>query len=172
MCPSSTTTPRSALDELAELAAVLCNADYAYVGWMDANRLWFKSRFGFRAAEQPRSTTACQWMIEKGEPLLISDAGRDLRFPPDGIPLSGAEPCLSYAAVPLVSSDEQIIGTLAVLARGRERFHADHLSLLDDAGVARRLRVWNSTSAFVCRSNAQRLQPARRPQRWPSNAAL
>ena len=27
------------LNELTELAAVLCNADYAYLGWMDYNRL-------------------------------------------------------------------------------------------------------------------------------------
>ena len=28
-----------ALDELVELAAVLCGTDYAYLGWMDYNRL-------------------------------------------------------------------------------------------------------------------------------------
>ena len=43
-----------ALDELTELAAVLCGADYAYIGWMDFNRLWFKARFGFKAIEQAR----------------------------------------------------------------------------------------------------------------------
>ena len=34
--------PDPALNELVELAAVLCDADYAYIGWMDFNRLWFK----------------------------------------------------------------------------------------------------------------------------------
>ena len=63
--------PDPALDELVELAAVLCGADYAYIGWMDFNRLWFKARFGFKGIEQPRASTACQWMLEKGEPLLI-----------------------------------------------------------------------------------------------------
>ena len=60
------------LNELTELAAVLCNADYAYLGWMDYNRLWFRSRYGFRATDQPRAATACQWMLEKGQPLLIA----------------------------------------------------------------------------------------------------
>ncbi len=69
-----------ALDELAELAAVLCNADYAYIGWMDFNRLWFKARFGFKATDQPRGSTACQWMLEKGEPLLIADASQDRKI--------------------------------------------------------------------------------------------
>src|ERR1039458_5641955 len=78
--------PDPALDELVELAAVLCGADYAYIGWMDFNRLWFKARFGFKATEQPRASTACQWMLEKGEPLLIPNAAEDRRFGPQGIP--------------------------------------------------------------------------------------
>src|SRR5208282_2518238 len=76
-----------ALNELTELAAVLSSADYAYIGWMDFSRLWFKSQFGFKAQEQVASSTACQWVIDKGEPLLIRDAGHDPRFPPEGIPL-------------------------------------------------------------------------------------
>jgi PAS domain S-box-containing protein len=126
--------PDPALDELTELCAVLSNADYAYIGWMDFNRLWFKSRFGFNAAEQPRTTTACQWLLEKGQPLLIPDAARDQRFPPNGIPLMGAPSCRSYAGVPLISSSQQVIGTLAVLAREANRFRPEHLTLLEVLG--------------------------------------
>src|SRR5471030_2414156 len=53
-----------ALDELTGLAAVLCGADYAYTGWMDSKRLWYKSHFGFEAPEQSRTTTGCHWMLE------------------------------------------------------------------------------------------------------------
>ena len=122
--------PDPALDELTELAAVLCNADFGYIGWMDFNRLWFKARFGFKAAEQPRSTTACQWLLQSGQPLLIVDAGQDPRFPPAGVPLIGAKPCRSYAGVPLVSSAQQVIGTLAVLAQEPGRFNQQHIWLL------------------------------------------
>ncbi len=137
--------PDPALDELTELAAVLCNADYAYIGWMDFNRLWFKARFGFKAMEQPRASTADHWMMEKGEPLLITDAGRDPQFPPEGIPLAGTTPCLSYAAAPLISSDEQTIGTFAVLARNAGQFKPEHLTLLEILGrqVVTRLELYN-----------------------------
>ncbi len=30
-----------ALDELTETAAMLCGAEYAYLGWLDADPLWF-----------------------------------------------------------------------------------------------------------------------------------
>jgi PAS domain S-box-containing protein len=136
--------PDLALDELTELSAVLSNADYAYIGWMDFNRLWFKSRFGFRASEQPRSATADQWLLEKGQPLLIHDAGEDPRFPPVGIPLIGARPCRSYAGVPLISSAQQVIGTLAVLAREPGRFNQEHITLLEVLGrqVVTRLELY------------------------------
>ena len=126
--------PDPALDELTELSAVLCVADCAYIGWMDFNHLWFKSRFGFKGAEQPRSSTACQWMLEKGEPLLIQDAGMDPRFPPDGIHLLGAKPCRSYVGVPIIASDHRVVGTFAVLAQEPDRFNQAHITLLEILG--------------------------------------
>jgi PAS domain S-box-containing protein len=134
-----------ALDELTELAAVLCNADYAYLGWMDHSRLWFKSRFGFKATDQPRAATACRWVIEKGKPLLITDTGKDSDLPPEGITLPNAEPCLSYAAAPLISTDQQTIGVLAVLARKAGQFAPEHLTLLEILGrqAVTRLELYN-----------------------------
>ncbi len=126
--------PDPALDELTELAAVLCGAEYAYLGWMDYSRLWFKSRFGFRAAEQPRASTACQWMLESAAPLLIGHAGQDHRFPPEGIPLPDAAPCLSYAGVPLFSSAQQVVGAFAVLSPRPNQFRPEHLTLLEILG--------------------------------------
>ncbi len=134
-----------ALDELTELAAVLCNADYAYLGWMDYSRLWFKSRFGFKATDQPRAATACRWVIEKGKPLLITDASKDSDLPPGGITLPNAEPCLSYAAAPLISTDLQTIGVLAVLGRRAGQFAPEHLTLLEILGrqAVTRLELYN-----------------------------
>jgi len=146
-----------ALDEITELAAVLCNADYAFIGWVDFNRLWFKSRFGFRATEQPRTTTASQFMLEKGEPLLIADASQDARFPPGGIPLAGAEPCLSFAGAPLMANDQEPIGALAVLARQAGQFRPEHLTLLEILGrqVVTRLELYKRIRV---QEQAQRLR--------------
>ncbi|MDE3148693.1 MAG: PAS domain S-box protein [Acidobacteriota bacterium] len=123
-----------ALDELAQIAAALTNADYAYIAWLDFNRLWFKAQFGFRAPEQPRASTPCQWVLDKGESLLIADAREDSRFQPEGIPLIGAKHCRSYAGIPLISSGQQPVGTLAVLARDPERFRPEQLTYLEALG--------------------------------------
>lgn len=146
-----------ALDELTELAAVLCGADYAYLGWADSNRLWFKACYGFNAAEQPRGVTACHWMLEKGEPLLIGDAAFDMRFAPEGIRLPGAEPCRSYAGMPLVTEAGQVMGTFAVLAREPEGFRQEDMALLEVLGrqVVTRLELYERVRA---QETAQRMR--------------
>ena len=149
--------PDPALDELIEFAAVLSGANYAYIGWMDFNRLWFKAQYGFNAQEQPRSSTACQWVLKKGEPLLIRDAGQDQRFPPEGIPLIGAEPCRSYAGTPLITSAQQVVGTMALLAREPNKFSQEHLTFLEVLGrqAVTRLELYNRIRA---QEQAQRVR--------------
>jgi len=126
--------PDPALDEITELAAVLSLADYAYIGWMDVNRLWFKSRFGFTAADQPRTATACSWVLTTGQPLLVVDAAEDGRLSPEGIEVPGGQRCRSYAGVPLISAEQQMVGTLAVLAHQPGQFRQEHLTLLEVLG--------------------------------------
>jgi two-component system sensor histidine kinase VicK len=149
--------PDPALDELVEFAAVLSGANYAYIGWMDFNRLWFKAQYGFNAQEQPRSSTACQWVLKQGEPLLSRDAAQDQRFPPEGIPLAGAEPCRSYAGVPLITSAQQIVGTMALLAKDPNVFAQEHLTFLEVMGrqAVARLELYNRIRA---QEQAQRLR--------------
>jgi PAS domain S-box-containing protein len=120
-----------ALDELIEFTAVLSGADYAYLGWLDFNRVWFKSRFGFAADDQPLALSACKFVIEGGKPLLIPDAASDSRFPASRIEVPGARPCRSYAGIPLITTDQHIVGTIAILARKPDHFGEEHLTLLE-----------------------------------------
>jgi len=123
-----------ALDELTEMAAVLCGADFAYIGWMDSNRLWFKSRYGFHASEQPRALSACQWMLDAAEPLLLRDATQDSRFPPEGITVPGAGHCRSYVGIPLIAGENHVVGSFAVIAREPHRFGSEHSTFLQILG--------------------------------------
>ncbi len=138
-----------ALDELTEFTAVLSGADYAYLGWMDFSRLWFKSRFGFTAAEQPRISSACQYVVQEGKPLIIEDAASDPRFPPSGIEVPGGRPCRSYAGLPLKAANQHIVGTLAILARQPHQFAQEHMTLLEVVGrqIITRLELYTRVRA-------------------------
>jgi PAS domain S-box-containing protein len=141
--------PDPALDELTELAAVLSEAEYAYIGWMDYSRLWFKSRYGFDAVEQPRAMSACQWMLNDNQPLLIRDASNDPRFPPTGIALPNGHACLSYAGTLLINSAQQVMGSLAILSTDANKFSQEHLTLLEVLGrqVVTRLELYRRIQA-------------------------
>lgn len=134
-----------ALDELTELAAVLSLADYAYIGWLDFNRLWFKSRFGFTAAEQVRAQTGCQWVGVTGQPLLVKDSASDPRFLPTGIEIPGGKACRAYAGIPLFMGNQELVGTMAVLSRKPNQFTPEHITLLEVLGrqVVTRLELYN-----------------------------
>jgi PAS domain S-box-containing protein len=138
-----------ALDELTEFTAVLSGAHYAYMGWLDFSRLWYKSRFGFMAADHPRSATACQYVVEDGKPLIIHDAAKDPRFPPTGIEVPGGKPCRSYAGLPLRSANQHIVGTLAILSRRPNQFGPEHLTLLEVVGrqIITRIELYNRIRA-------------------------
>jgi PAS domain S-box-containing protein len=118
-----------AFDEMVRVAAQVTGAPYAYLGFLDSNRLWFKSRFGFQGTEIPRLATADQYTILEPEPLLVADAAMEPRFPVRGIPLTRTVHCRSYLAAPLVGP-EGGIGTLAVLSPKPNQFTEQHASIL------------------------------------------
>jgi two-component system, OmpR family, sensor histidine kinase VicK len=168
--------PDPALDELTQLSAVLCNADFAYIAWIDSNRLCFKSQVGFKEPEQQRSLIVCQTLLENGEPLLIRDAGRDQRFPREGIPLTDGKPCRSYAGVPLITGvHQEVVGSLAVLSHKADRFSHEHMVLLEIMGrqVITRLELYGRLASLKqAQSARQRAERALTNERFFVAAAL
>jgi PAS domain S-box-containing protein len=159
--------PDPALDELVRLAAVLSGADYAYLAWVDATRLWFKSTYGFMAREQSRITSSCNWVAAQGSPLLIRDVAAeaevDSRFRAEGVELENALPCQSYLGVPLIGPGNRVLGTLAVLAIEPNRFSQEHVSLISILArqASTRVELYNRTAAQEQAQRArQRLERA------------
>ena len=79
------TAPDPALTEIAALAARITRAPYAYIGFLDSYRLWFKACVGFLESEQPIETSADQYSVLDAQPYLIEDAANDPRFRSGGI---------------------------------------------------------------------------------------
>jgi PAS domain S-box-containing protein len=125
------TAPDPALAEIVALAARMTHAPYAYIGFLDSYRLWFKECVGFLESEQPIQTSACQYAILDPRPSLIEDAANDPRFPCGGIKLGESVICRSYMAAPIIAPAGVVIGTLAVLSQDPGAFHIDDGSALE-----------------------------------------
>src|SRR6476619_699174 len=75
------TPPEQEFDDLVQLAAYICHAPISLVSLVDADRQWFKGRFGLKIEETPRRISFCAHSIL--QPYHVSevpDATKDPRF--------------------------------------------------------------------------------------------
>ena len=108
-------TPRElAFDEVAALAAKLCDAPIAVVNLIGEDRQFFKAEVGLQVRETPLESSFCAQAILEKDFLLVPDATQDPRF--DRNPLVVNEPHLRFYAGALLKTEEGLpIGTLCVL---------------------------------------------------------
>jgi hypothetical protein len=63
------TLPEPAFDDLAALAAQICQTPIAFINFIDGNRQWFKASFGSESWEIPLESGVCPYAIA-GEACL------------------------------------------------------------------------------------------------------
>lgn len=109
------TPPEKELDELAEIASVVCNTPVSLLGFIDDHRQWYKAKKGISHWEVPREKSFCQYAIpHPDEVLVIHDPENDPRCV--GNPTVYEPPRIRfYAGAPLTSPDGHVLGTLCVL---------------------------------------------------------
>ncbi|MEH2382778.1 MAG: ATP-binding protein [Nostoc sp.] len=111
------TPPEETFDDLAFLAAQICNTPIALINLIDANRQWFKAKVGLDVQEMPRDTGFGSICMESGEVLIIPDTLSDERFATNPL-VTYAEICVRfYAGVPLLAPGGEAIGTLCIVDR-------------------------------------------------------
>ncbi|MBK9709797.1 MAG: PAS domain S-box protein [Kouleothrix sp.] len=110
------TPPEAPFDEICGLAAHLCETPIALVSFVEADRLWFKSRVGLAETHWPIDSAFCARTIAQPDIFIVADTLDDQRFAMS--PLVTGEPYIRfYAGVPLLSPSGEAIGTLCVLDR-------------------------------------------------------
>ncbi len=110
------TPPERAFDDLATLAASICEAPIALVSFVDAGRQWFKARVGLEVDQTSRGISFCSHAIEGPGLMVVPDARADARFADN--PLVAADPLVRfYAGAPLVTPDGHALGTICVIDR-------------------------------------------------------
>ena len=108
------TAPEQAFDDVARLAALVCDAPVAHVNFVDATRQWSKASTGAPRGDLPRKQGFCLRTILQPWPLIIEDVAADPYFA--ALAPGYGEPRVAfYAGIPVVTSDGHAIGTVCVL---------------------------------------------------------
>ncbi len=116
--------PERALDDLAVLAARICDTPIALVELLDERRAWVMSAVGMARPEIPRDGSFCASAIAQSDIFQVADAAADPRFAANPL-VAGTPGIRFYAGVPLVTPDGQALGALAVLDRVPRRLTAN-----------------------------------------------
>src|SRR5258708_40266292 len=108
------TDPEKAFDDLAILAAHICQTPVALISLIDSDRQWFKSRVGIDITETPREVSFCAVAIQQPNLFIVPDATKDARFSSN--PFVVSDPKIRfYAGPPIASSYGHPLGTLCVV---------------------------------------------------------
>lgn len=108
------TLPEEEFDDIAQLAALVCNTPVALVSLVASDRQWFKARVGFPACQTDLNASVCAYTLAEPDLLTIPDLTVDPRTRNN--PLVTGEPFIRfYAGAPLHGPDGQALGSLCVI---------------------------------------------------------
>jgi class 3 adenylate cyclase len=108
--------PEVAYDEIAEVAAQICQCPFGYISFIDDDRRWLKAKYGLppEMNNAPRAAAVCSTTICGSEMLVVPDMADDPRF--DHATMVVADPhCRFYCGVPLITDEGYALGTLCVM---------------------------------------------------------
>ena len=109
------TKPEVELDELAEIASIICNTPISLISMVDKKRTWHKSKYGFDVEEVLRGDSFCQHALHNSkEVLVVEDAQLDEKFSKSPF-TKGNNAIRFYAGAPLVTPNGYVLGTLCVV---------------------------------------------------------
>lgn len=124
------TPAEQAFDDLAALAASICETPIAFVTLVDASRQWFKAKVGLIVSETPREYAFCaHTILQPDELFIVPDASTDERFAAN--PLVAEEPKIRfYAGTALTTVEGHALGTLCVIDRVSRQLTAEQVNAL------------------------------------------
>ncbi len=144
------TEPERRFDVLTQYAGEYFNVQIALVSLVDAERQWFKSKYGLSACETPRDISFCGHAILSAEPLVVCNALEDDRFADNPLVL-GPPHIRFYAGAPLEMPNGQRVGTFCIIdPKPRQLSEWDIGHLKDLAQVAvKELQGIDATREFL-----------------------
>jgi CheY-like chemotaxis protein len=145
-------------DDIARLAALICDAPVAVVTFIDEQRVWFRAKIGLELDEIPRDGSFCAYTILQSDVLIVPDPLSDQRFISSFLVKKiGIQ---FYAGIPLMTDDAYPLGTLAVMDR------VPHLMTAEQSDSLRIL-ARRMMRELDLRRTRETQSPHRRPNRGP-----
>lgn len=123
------------LDELTTIAAELCGTPVACLNFVAEERIWHKSRIGWKSLSTPRTELYCSLVAEHSRSLVVPDVLNDKKTAVLAKALIRSE-MRFYAGVPIVTPQGLTIGTLCVMDSKPREFTNVHQKALNAIAVA------------------------------------
>ncbi|MEH1793965.1 GAF domain-containing protein [Nostoc sp.] len=108
------TEPEKAYDNLAQLAAFICDTPISLVNFIDENRQWFKAKVGLDVSEMPRCVGLSYLCQEQRQVVVVPDTLADEKLANNAV-VTGYPYVRFYAGVPLITPRGDMLGTLCVI---------------------------------------------------------
>ncbi|MBI2212976.1 MAG: sensor domain-containing diguanylate cyclase [Acidobacteria bacterium] len=145
------TSKEERFDRITRLACRIFDTPVSTIGFIDADRLWFKSSTGFALREVARDGAFCAYTILGDDPMVIPDAKSDPRW--QDHPTVAGEPHIRfYMGHPIHAVDGRRVGSFCVVDYRPHSVSSADLQAFHD------LSGWVQTELLLPRSRASQLE--------------
>lgn len=118
------TASEQTFDEITFLAAHICITPIAVIAFVDADRVWYKSKVGLTMSGVPRGGSLGDQAIRQSDIFMVEDAAADDRF--KATPFVMAYPYIRfYVGASLITPDGHALGALAVMDRNPRKLRPE-----------------------------------------------
>jgi EAL domain-containing protein (putative c-di-GMP-specific phosphodiesterase class I) len=168
------TEPEATFDAITRLSAEYFQADTVLLGFADASRVWIKSYWGEAIRELPRDLSIFEMVLARNGPVVVSDVAEHPDYKGSHMALRRLE-VVSFASVPVRSTDGKILGALTVFSRQPRRIMSViELRMLENLAelVAGQLELRRLRNAIPGRTKPRRRNQAIKRGAWPGRQDL
>ncbi len=151
-------TPREAgFDNLTKLAAQIFNLPFAFITFVDRQRVWFKSSIGLNAQETSRGAAFCEQAILGHGIYEVQDALANEFFSNNPL-VTGFPYFRYYVGAPLIDENGHALGALCLLDREPNAMGAEQQGMLQTIAAEVMMHLSDRKKARVLKKEALRLE--------------
>lgn len=149
--------PQREFDQLAELAALICQTPIAIITLFDGKRLFFKSSLGLSSSEVSATDSLCAKIISNpNQRTLVPDLREDEQFKSLRV-VTGQPSIVFYLGVPLTGEDGILLGTLCVMDYQPRTLEKAQLEAIDKLAMQVVSLIEHSRDKLLLQSAKQEL---------------